>query len=185
MKKLILLLLAIFMIGLGIAACATSRAGYKSAPYKVSQKDGDYEVRDYPALQLVTTSMSDDDKSFMRLFKYISGENEAKEKISMTTPVFMGGNTMSFVMPDQMKGAPPNPGSSDVQIRSQVAQRVCVYRFNGTRSTEKEKEALKLLHEWMLKKGLQIAGEPFFAYYDPPWTLGPWRRNEVLVPVRE
>ena len=26
-------------------------------------------------------------------------------------------------------------------------------------------------------------GTPYFAYYDPPWIVGPLRRNEVLIPV--
>jgi hypothetical protein len=185
MKKIILTLLAILVIGIVIAACATGRGGYETAPYTISQKDGNYEVREYPALQLATTSLNGDDKSFGRLFKYISGQNEAQEKIAMTTPVFMDGNTMSFVMPGQMKNAVPKPGAADVAIKSQPARRVASYRFSGGRSAGKEKEALRLLEEWMVKNNLHATGAPFFAYYDPPWTPGPWRRNEVLVPVRE
>ena len=43
-------------------------------------------------------------RSFMRLFKFIGGTNESKQKISMTTPVFMEGeqNNMAFVMPANM-----------------------------------------------------------------------------------
>lgn len=185
MKKRFFILLAIPVIGMVVAACVTGRRGYETAPYRVSQKEGNYEVRDYPALQLATTSLSGDDKSFGRLFNYISGQNEAREKIAMTTPVFMDGLTMSFVMPGQMKNAAPKPGTGDVAIKSQPARRVASYRFSGGRSAGREKEALRLLEEWMLKKSLRSDGPSFFAYYDPPWTPGPWRRNEVLMPVKE
>ena len=33
-------------------------------------------------------------------------------------------------------------------------------------------------------QGLQPAGEPVLAQYNPPWTLPFLRRNEILVPVR-
>jgi hypothetical protein len=32
-------------------------------------------------------------------------------------------------------------------------------------------------------KKLVATGEPVFAYYDPPWTPGFMRRNEVMIPV--
>ena len=31
--------------------------------------------------------------------------------------------------------------------------------------------------------GLEAAGPAALAQYDPPWVLGPWRRNEAMVPV--
>jgi hypothetical protein len=82
------------------------RAGYDSAPYRVVRRDGRFEVRDYPALVLVETPMHGSDDSFMRLFRFIGGNNAAKQKISMTTPVFMSGTTtnttMAFVMPKNL-----------------------------------------------------------------------------------
>ena len=54
---------------------------------------GKFELRDYPALTVVETTMAQHrhgaDGSFNRLFTFITGRNEAKQKIAMTTPVFM------------------------------------------------------------------------------------------------
>ena len=100
------------------ALAMTTRAGYESAEYKVIESDGSFEVREYPDLMLVATDSKMDsqgrDGSFMRLFQYISGANEAEQKIAMTTPVFMEGEigksdvSMGFVMPKEVaaKGAP-------------------------------------------------------------------------------
>lgn len=46
--------------------------------YKVLAQDGKFEVREYPTLTLVRTASGDGD--FMRLFRYISGGNEAEQK---------------------------------------------------------------------------------------------------------
>ena len=107
-------------------ACTASRAGYESAPYTVSQTDGKCEVRDYPELVVASTgdaSSSGRDGGFMRLFRYISGQNERSEKIAMTTPVFMGANgeegKMSFVVPsDVAKKGAPSPKASDVKVET-------------------------------------------------------------------
>ena len=71
----------------------TSRSAYESAEYSVLETEGNIELRSYPELVLVTTSMGTrvqgDDGSFGRLFRYISGTNSDKQKVAMTTPVFM------------------------------------------------------------------------------------------------
>jgi len=69
--------------------CQATRAGYESAPYQLVRASGKFAVRDYPALRVVETPMAlpgkDADGSFMRLFRFITGGNEAKQKIAMTT----------------------------------------------------------------------------------------------------
>lgn len=201
MKRTILLTGAGLGLALLVAACATSRAGYETAAYTVLRSDSRFELRDYPELKVVATAMDPAqqarDDRFMRLFRYIDGNNAASQKVAMTTPVFMTGgppgdgasaapSKMIFVVPTAVAAAgAPAPKAENVALESMPARRVAVVRFSGTSNPELEKARLAELREWMQTQGLAAAGEPFLAYYDPPWTPGPMRRNEVLVPVKK
>jgi hypothetical protein len=55
-KTVILSTLAILVVGLLVAGCFTSRAGYASAPYTVRSTDGPFEIRDYPSLRVAATT---------------------------------------------------------------------------------------------------------------------------------
>ena len=77
----------------------------------------------------------------------------------------------------------PAPASAQVTVDTMKARRVAVYRFSGSQTKELEQQALSKLKTWMQQNKLQEAGAPFSAYYDPPWTPGFLRRNEVLVPI--
>jgi hypothetical protein len=138
---------AIFVFA-GIFAWNTmARAAYESAEYKVVESDGEFEVREYPDLMLVSTTTKLDsqgrDGSFMRLFRYISGANESDKKISMTTPVFMENDKEASAV--QMGFMMPKDIAADDSVES---------------------------------SGVETAG------YDPPFTPGPLRRNEVLIRLK-
>lgn len=185
------ILVAIGVAGLLMAGCGTLRSRYESAPYTVVRSDGHFQVRDYPALTVVETPISSegrqgDDGGFMRLFRFISGKNEAQQKISMTTPVFMSGNdtnaTMAFVMPARMKtGQVPRPSDTSLQVRELPAGRFAVLRYSGRRNAAKEAESLARLKAWMEKQGLESLSTPVYGYFDPPWTPSFLRRNEVML----
>ena len=173
-----------------LAGCQATRAGYESAPYQVVRTSGKFTVRDYPALQVVETPMvvpgKDADGSFMRLFRFITGANAAKQKIAMTTPVFMSGSdsnaTMAFVLPAKLQSdAVPKPSDATVMVRELPAGRFAVLRFSGGRSAKHDAAALGRLRMWMQAEGLKELSPPVFAYFDPPWTPGFLRRNEVMV----
>lgn len=170
----------------------TVRAGYESAEYKVVEVDGSIEIRQYPDLMLASTETSSDlqgrDGSFMKLFRYISGANAADQKISMTTPVFMedkGGGakrTMGFVLPKDVAAAgTPAPQSSDVKILKRAGGKFAVIRFSGRLDPVLAEANEVKLREWMRSKGLVGEGSAEAASYDPPFTPGPLRRNEVLI----
>lgn len=187
--KIFLILAGLVAVGLLVAACATSRAGYESARYTVNRTAGKVEVRDYPELKVASTSSVSNngrDSKFMRLFGYISGKNEREEKIAMTTPVFMAREgaeeKMSFVVPEKIAAAgAPAPQSAEVKLERLPAGRYAVLRFNGGQSKAKEQAALTELRAWLAAEKLEAVGEPMFAYFDPPWTPGPMRRNEVML----
>ena len=191
MKKVWILLL---MMGIGFmfAGCQATRAGYESALYKVGRSDGKFELRDYPQLTVVETRMvgggNGSDGSFNRLFRFITGGNDAKQKIAMTTPVFMSGEdtnaTMAFVMPAKMKTADvPKPSDGAVTVRELAAGRFAVLRFSGGRSAKNEAESLERLRAWMKQEGLKELSPPIHGYFDPPWTPAFLRRNEVMARI--
>ncbi len=154
--------------------------------YKVLVEDGKFEVRDYPALTLVRTASGDGD--FMRLFRYISGGNEAEQKIAMTAPVLMkhqGDDAgMSFIVPQDVAAKKvPAPTDAAVTREDLPAGHFAVYRYSGRRNDANEQEALAKLRAWVDKRRLEVMGEPLFGYYDPPWIPPFLRRNEVMLRI--
>jgi len=187
---LVTLLMLMIAGALILVGCQTTRAGYESAPYKVVRSEGKFEVRDYPAVTVVETPMarsgSGADGSFNRLFRFITGSNEAKQKISMTTPVFMSGSesnaTMAFVMPAKLAATQvPKPTDGSVKVRELEAGRFAVLRFSGGRNAKKEAQSLGRLQSWMKAQGLKELSSPIYGYFDPPWTPAFLRRNEVML----
>ena len=200
-KQMIYLSAMAILVLAGVVAWNTmARSAYESAEYKVVTADGKFEVREYPDLMLVATTTKVDsqgrDGSFMKLFRYISGANESDKKISMTTPVFMENDKsdsavqMGFVMPkDIAVEGVPAPTGEGVDVRKRIGGRFAVLRFSGQLNAKLAKESEAKLRTWMAAKelvaddavessGVETAG------YDPPFTPGPLRRNEVLIRLK-
>lgn len=178
------------LTGLIATGCGTVRGGYESAPYRVVRANGKFEVRDYPALTVAETPRArvgnEADGSFNRLFRFITGGNDTKQKIAMTTPVFMSGGetdaTMAFVLPAKMKtGDVPKPSDGSVTVRELKAGRFAVLRYSGGRNAKHEAETLERLRAWLKLEGLIELSPPIYGYFDPPWTPAFLRRNEVMV----
>lgn len=195
-KRMIYMVATIAMV---FAAAATltlnARAGYESAEYTVVEKDGLFEIREYPDLMLAaTTSQLDSqgrDGSFMRLFRYISGDNKAAQQIAMTTPVFMEGDgassrvSMGFVVPkDVAKTGIPEPTKEDVTIRKREGGRFAVVRFSGRLDSELAKAQEAKLRQWMKDKGVEGETKSESAGYDPPFMPSILRRNEILIRIK-
>ncbi len=188
-SKLTILLALALLIGLaGFWFVGNSRAATETPDYKVIRTDGKFEIRDYPALTLATTPMEGADMNggFGQLFKFITGSNEAKEKIAMTSPVLIDtakeARTMSFIMPKgTVEKGVPKPAGESVSLGKIDAARFAVLRFPGGRSAENEAKAIGKLKECLDAQTIQGRGEPVFAYYDPPWTPTFLRRNEVMI----
>jgi len=163
---------------------AVTAMAIETPDYKVLEQEGKFEVRDYPAMTVARTTMGDGD--FMRLFRYISGGNEAEQKIAMTAPVLVQHkgeeSGMSFVVPREVAaGKVPAPKGSEVSVDEMPAAKFAAFTYSGRRTDSNEADALAKLRAWMEKKNLRSEGEPVFAYYDPPWTLPFMRRNEVML----
>ncbi len=177
----------------GIAFVATSRAGYETASFELVKKDGSFEIRNYAGMVVVTTAMKGGEQngSFGRLFKYISGGNASEQKIAMTTPVFMPASgdgapgEMQFVVPAEVvKAGAPAPADPSVKLSKMSGGKYAVIRYSGRGTPEDRAAKLAELRERITKEGLEAVGDPVYAGYDPPWTPGPMRRNEVLLKLK-
>ena len=115
---------------------------------------------------------------------------DSDAKIAMTAPVTQraeddGRWTVQFIMPSRYRLADlPAPGD-DVRLREIPARRIAAVRFAGRTTDAAIAEQQKRLRTWMTEQALTAAGDAVYAYYNDPFTPGPLRRNEVMIPVPE
>jgi hypothetical protein len=193
-------------------------AATEEPDYQVLERDGAFELRQYPALlaaeTLVTGADFEDagDIAFGRLFRYITGNNRAQaeiamtapvvqtanraadgEKIAMTAPVIQqpqspgdpaGGYRVAFIVPAAYtRETVPEPLDPSVRIVATPQRLVAAITYSGRTSEEMHRKKEDELRAEIAGRPLTIAGEPITAQYDAPFIPGPFRRNEVLIPV--
>lgn len=146
---------------------------------------------------------------FRRLARYIFGANAQAASIPMTAPVVesrsappassakiamtapvaqsrsVDGNwTITFYMPRKYSMTTlPKPSQPGIQIHQVPAAIDAVYRFSGIPGIAAVADARRLLLAQLAGSAWKITGEPVTWFYDPPWTLPWFRRNEVAVAV--
>lgn len=162
--------------------------------YKLLYKEGDIEIRFYPAATIAT--IQSDAKTykelsgpgFRKLAGYIFGNNQGAQKIAMTTPVHMDINdlasSMSFVMPSVYKAeALPAPNDPSVKISTTSEEYVAAIQFGGFANDSNIKTNAEKLQQFLAEKGIHTTGRYRFLGYNPPYQLV-GRRNEVIIPVK-
>ena len=187
----------------GMNAMAT-----EEAPYKVLKSADIFELREYEPHILAEVVVDSDlegagNKAFRRLFKYISGDNRTRDKISMTAPVSQeskgekismtapvsqekveGKWAVSFMMPaSYTMETIPVPDDPTIKLRQVPARRIAAVRYSGFWSEEKYLLHKEKLEAWMRNNTFTATGEPVWARYNAPFTLWFMRRNEILIPV--
>ncbi len=166
------------------------------------------EIRRYGASVVAETEVAGGYREslyegFRRLASYIFGKNAPAEKIAMTAPVgieeergiIVGAAvaathaderhwTVSFVMPSSKQMASlPRPLDERVHLRQTPPRRAAVLRFAGRASDRVLHRRETELAERLARAGLSPAGAAQLAQYNPPWIPGPFRRNELIVPL--
>ena len=169
----------------------------ETVTYEETGRLGEVEFRRYPPILLATVSGAEEDETFMILFRYITGNNRpgrkvpmtapviTPEKIAMTAPVISETNTMSFVMPASYRREDiPEPLDPLVSIQEIPSRELAVLRFRGRASDREVAEVSERLLRALEEAKIQVAGTPFLMRYNPPFTPGFLRRNEVGVEIR-
>ena len=114
------------------------------------------------------------------------------QKIAMTAPVTIESTgqavderwRVQFVMPKEYTlETLPKPNNSAVQIRTIPAKVYAVYSYSGLSGEDKVKRYTQELENWIRSCDWRMTGTPQLARYNPPWTLPPFRRNEILIEI--
>ncbi len=203
-NALLSLVCALFLFG-GVAMATEEPA------FTVVLREGDLELRDYPALVVAEVSVggSRDEAAnagFRLLAAYIFGGNTRRQSIAMTAPVVQQratGETIAMTAPVMQSGGDtawvvrftmpgtytletlPVPNDTRVRLAAVPPQRHAVVRFSGLARAADVERKTATLRAFVERRQLRAAGAPSLARYNPPWT--PWfmRRNEVWIPIEK
>ncbi|HAI58469.1 MAG TPA: SOUL heme-binding protein [Xanthomonadaceae bacterium] len=184
------------LLGIVAALMPTAARADEAPAFEVIDDLGaGVEVRDYAPMLLASIVVDSADfgqassLGFPPLADYISGDNNRRERIGMTSPVTQGGGpgrwVVGFVMPARYTAESlPRPRDPRIRITSVPRRSVAAIRFRGRFNTFRYAESLRVLEIQLGRSDWIADGEPQAAQYDAPWVPGPLRRNEVLLPVR-
>ena len=190
---------------LGACSVVGVRSGTEEPAYTVVGRTGAVEVRHYAARAAAETSVDGPEmaargEGFQRLAGYIFGRNvgaakiemtapvaqsKASSVIAMTAPVSQDGSVIRFFLPASLTAdAAPRPLDDRVRVVTVPAETVAVLRYDGSTRPEAVAEQQGRLLTILAGSPYQVDGKPFSWFYDPPWTLPPFRRNEAVVRLR-
>ena len=166
--------------------------------YKVIEKLGDVEIRQYQAMNVarVRVSASFEDagnRAFRKLAGYIFGDNAGSQKIAMTSPVTQsradaGSDTwwVTFMMPAEYTLSDlPKPTDDSIELRHLGPGTMAAIRYKGGWSRKLYTENRSRLEAMLKDSGWQASGEPVWARYNSPMMPAWFRTNEILQPVQK
>ena len=200
----------LFALASGVFLSACSVVGVRTVeepPYRVLRQVGPVEIRSYGprlAAEAVVGGSEIDARSagFRQVAAYIFGGNHSRASIAMTAPVAQSSQSVAMTAPvDQMRDADgvwhvrfympasytlatlPVPNDPGIHIVEVPAQTVAVLRYTGIPTEAAVRDATARLLAALQAGGVQTVGAPFSWFYDPPWTIPPFRRNEAVIGV--
>ena len=190
---------------LGGAAVYYFRERSQEEPdYRALESEGDYQIRDYPALTVAETVVEGPrrdalDQGHRILADYLSAKSRDGEELPMMNPVIQdSGDPMAsdpplfdddlqgawrtrFVMPARPRELPEPPAG--VELVELPARKVAAVSFSGRWTDDLLKAQEDRLRGWLAKRGERSDGEPEYAFYNSPMIPGPLRRNEVWLAI--
>lgn len=191
MKKIISLLILPFL-----ASCSIIFGGdYEQPKYEVLKEvEGGIELRQYDEFIVAKTVVTGDrddasNKAFKLLAGYIFGDNKQETEMSMTAPVLLEKQTdqlwvMSFMMPSKFRiDTLPTPKDNKIIFEVFENKKLAVITFSGRWTQENFNKKANELLDFIKEENLNLNSREINAFYNPPFTLPWFRRNEIMFEV--
>jgi hypothetical protein len=176
--------------------------------YEILRTDGKFEIRQYQEYINASIEIESDfknslGKGFQILADYIFGNNRTKtsiemtapvteqtvrsKKIEMTAPVISATVTegqrylISFTMPSKYTlESLPEPTNKKITLHKVSPHKAAVLKFSGYLNEKITSKKTQELEAWLRENDLNPKSGFAVAQYNPPWILGPFRRNEII-----
>ena len=166
---------------------------YKEPKFTLINKNDNIEIRQYDKYVIAKTSMpkknsSLDDNMFSVLAGYIFGANNKGQSIPMTTPVITREDDSSYDMiffmldsesPDDL----PAPNSSKIILETYTMGKTISIRFGMWATEERILKYKSILDQYIKDEGIIVKSNIMVAQYNSPWTMPPFRRNELIYQI--
>lgn len=207
-KRKIILATILGVIILGGIMAGPLMSNVEIPNYKIIKSEDNIEIRRYDPMIIAEVEMTGNREEtigngFRLLADYIFGNNTFQKDIAMTAPVeqkmnhkiamtapvqqeSMGDSwKVSFVMPSKYTmQSLPKPNNNHVELKEIASKQFVVIRFSGKNSDLNITEHEKKLKKYIAANDFQAIGFPKYAFYNPPWTFPPMRRNEVMIEIK-
>lgn len=191
----------------GAAAAGSIMSDVEQANYQIVEKHDTIELRDYAPMIVAEAQVTGDRKQainqgFEIIADYIFGNNTTNAKVSMTAPVLQQSSEkiamtapvlqqpagdrwiVRFVMPaNYTMETLPKPNNDAVTLKEIPGKRFAAIRFSGLADEQSLKQQTARLLDFLQANQLRPLTQPSYAFFNPPWTLPPLRRNEVMVEI--
>jgi len=169
--------------------------GLQCPKYDVLKKTDDYELRQYSQSQWASALIVGVDydqavkEGFMKLFRYISGNNEAGKKIPMTAPVATivqpgqgpacaSNFTVNFMVPFDLQGHAPKPKDAGVNITTAKPIKIYIRTFKGFAKGQDFVQEAAVLADKIGDSSLYYGAPYITAGYNSPFDFRE-RHNEI------
>ena len=201
----------ILLLNLGILMLLATQSSYgiEKPAYDVLFVADDIEYRLYQPYLIATTIVETNDSynkaanaGFMRLFRYISGDNLSREEIEMTSPVQQQkatkismtapvqqvqtaqGWAISFMLPGAFTFEnAPIPTDNTIAIEQMPSILMAVIRYSGRWTEKNFNKQQDKLRQAIENSNIQILSSAESAVYNPPFMPPFMRHNEFMFEV--
>lgn len=177
--------------------------------YRILRSDGPIELRAYDPVIAAEVTLRGErgvalSEGFRLIAAYIFGANSPKAKIAMTAPVEQQGAqkiamtapvsqqadgdawTVRFIMPRGWSMETlPAPDDPRVTLQPVAARTMLAIRFSGTADDASIAAKTDELRQYAVAQHIETVGALVLAFYNPPWTLPFFRRNEIMLEARK
>ena len=171
-----------------------SADSYKEPKYTLVEKDGKIEIRQYSEYVIAKTSISKGDMElnnnmFRTLAGYIFGGNSKNQSIPMTAPVITKNNDSNYDMiffmldvdePSQL----PDPNNRNITIEKMEIGKTASITFGMWATEGRVGRYKKKLDKYIENNNLEIESPLMVAQYNSPWTVPPFRKNELIYKIK-